>query len=99
MKVYRTVSSLEEFEEREKYVFCRFIKQVNYWEPTNEVDFMKTADSQHIMLFSSMDMSLLSDDEESLKDDMINLSVEEFWDKYSEKLSGNWYDGKRVIFG
>jgi len=100
MKVYRRVSNLEEFEEREKYVFFELIKHVNYWSDTEEVDFMKTSDSRDGCLsrFSSMKGKLICKDLNQLRIDTIDLSVEEFWNKYENNLSGVWNRGNKVIF-
>jgi len=98
MKVYRKRVVLDDYEEREVYVFNSVIKEIHYWGDTDEVDLMQCAHQVgYVTRFNSIIGTLLSDDLKELREDTIDLSVREFWDKYENKLSGMWCEDIKVV--
>jgi len=98
MKIYSTHTILREYERPEKQVFCGFIKEIRYWERTNELDLLKQSESPGCLTrFNTLPTGLFSDDLDKLIADIMELSVEEFWDKYEDNLTGIWHKGLKVI--
>jgi len=99
MEIYRRTTTLTAFNEPEKQVFCQFIKEVRYWEKTNEVDLMiqSGTSTHHLSRFNSLPTGLFSDDLNELKVDIEDLNIEAFWDEYSGQLTGIWHKDLSVI--
>ena len=98
MKIYKEVTTLESFDEREQYVFTTFIKQINYWN-TDELDLMCFADNggRYLTRFNTIKANLISNDLVKLKNDTIILDILEFWNKYSKELHQVWHGDLKVI--
>lgn len=102
MKTYKKVTYIEfDREMYEKQVFCTYIKELRWWDydDTLKVDFMRRSDDGNfITMFSSMIATEINTDLVELREDVVCMDVETFWNKYEEELTGKWHDNNRVIF-
>jgi hypothetical protein len=98
MKTYTRVIVEENEDIPESEVFKMFVKEINHWHQTNEIDFMITSDTPgYITRFSSMNTGDIGHNNLQVIRDAACLEVNEFWDKYEDKLKGKWHNNKRII--